>query len=690
MKAIRLLSLLSVVLWLFPVEVDARSRVVTAGEPIHLEADELSYNRDLELYEAQGDVRLTQGELNVFSDEMQWSRTTGEIEARGNVRFLSPAETLTGTAACYNLSSGSGQVEQGYFFLHEENLHVRGNTIEQVGEDHYRISSGTFTTCDGEVPAWKFGADEVDVTLGDYARARDMMFYVKDIPAFYFPYLIYPARTERESGLLVPTVGYSKKRGFGFGPAYYQVIDVNQDATLYLDYLSEMGIGKGLEYRYIFGNDTAGEARLYHIDVNQVDGEKVDEQRYALEWQHTGNLPGAVRMVADALYVNDDEYFSDFGEAAGDYNRDFAESELFFSKNWGGYSLVGLTRYTKNLKADQDSSLQLLPRLTFHASKRKIADTPLYYGFTTEYTHFWRREGDRGQRLMVRPVLSLTTQLLDVVSVTPEVAYRQRIYWDLNRDDSTADKGTMEFSTRLATPPVQRTYVLPRVDEDVRLRHSLYPEVTYRYIPESQQEHLPSFDLYDRIEAANRLEYALVQRLRLRTIASEGRTSYRDLVYLRLSLLHYLQKDSHEQGLGAVRTQLTLRPVDSVQLSADVIYDTNRDEWQQILLATTVRDRYDNSIGLSYHEQPDQQLEYGAVNLSLAFLKPIYFTYEQRYDFYSDEQLEQVVGIEYRHQCYGIHLGLRERVDGERAVMVTFTLLGLGEIGGFSGNLGGI
>ncbi len=690
MKAVCLVVMVAVILWFAPACVEARSRVVTAGEPVYLEADELSYDQERELYQARGQVQLTQGELNLLSDEMQWSRATGEVEARGNVRFLSPTETLTGTAACYDLSAGSGRVEQGYFFLHEDNLHLRGTTIEQVGEDHYRVSSGTLTTCDGEVPAWKFGADALDVNLDGYARARNMRFYIFDVPAFYFPYLIYPARSERESGLLMPTVGYSRKRGFGYGAAYYQVIDVNQDATLFVDYLSQMGVGKGLEYRYVFGRDTAGEARLYHIDVDQVDGEEIDAERYALKWRHDGDLPGAVRMVADVLYVNDDDYFSDFGESAGDYNRDAVESRFFVSRNGAGYSLVGLARYTKNLRTDQDNALQLLPRLQFHAIRRNLPDTPLYYGMTTEYTHFWRREGDRGQRLMIRPAVSMTAQLSEYLSVTPEIAYRQRFYWDLNRDDSTADQGNLEFSTTIHTPPVQRTYALSRAEGEVRLRHSLHPEIRYSYSPETGQDHLPDFDLYDRIDAANRLEYALVQRLRLRTDAPEGRKSYRDLMYLRLSLLHYLHEDSREQGLGALRGQLLLRPVETVRLSADLTYDTRDAAWQRLLVAATVHDQHENSVTLSYHEQPDQQLEYVGVNLSLAFLQPLYLTYEHRYDFYANERLEQVVGMEYRHQCLSIHLGLRERIDGERAFMVTFTLRGLGEVGGFGGQLGGI
>lgn len=684
----RQLVLLLLICFPFATSVEARSRVVVMGEPVYLEADELSYDHEAELYQASGDVRLTQGDLEVLSEQLRWHRASGEVEARGNVQFLSPTESLTGSAACYNLDAGTGRVDQGYFYLLEENLHVRGSSIEQLGEDDYRITSGTFTTCDGEVPDWKFGAGNIDVTLGGYARARHMVFYLKDIPALYFPYMIYPAKTERESGLLIPSIGYSKKRGFIYGAAYYQVLGVNQDATLYLDYLSTMGVGKGVEYRYIFGRDTAGEMRAYHIDVRAVDDERIDEERYALEWLHTGTLPGQVRMVVDALYVDNDDYFKDFGEAAGDYNRDQVQSTFSLSRNWRRANLVGLMQYTRNLETDQRRTLQLLPRINYNIARSPIGNLPLAYEWGSEYTHFWRREGVTGQRLMLRPAASLNPQLFNLLSVNPTVAYRQRYYWDLNQESASEQHGMVEVTTRVTTPPLQRTYDLP-FGFSGRMRHAINPEIVYDYIPEKDQQHIPQFDSFDRIAAKNRIEYALVQRLRARLDDEDGRRQYRDWLYLRLSLLQHLREDQQEKGFGDARAQVTLLPVPQVRLAADIIVDSRTNDLKELLVEGQIADRSENSLRVSYNIDRRSDLDYGEVDLGLGFLRPIYLTYQQRYDFFTHDRLEERVGIEYRRQCWSLLLTLRERTDGERSFMLTFTMLGLGSVGGFSGGLGG-
>lgn len=662
-------------------------QVGEAGPPIQLEADQLDYDRDQGLYRATGDVRLIQGDLEVRGQILQWNQQTGQIDAQGDVRFISPDEELAGSEASYNLQTGTGTVEKGRIFLRDENLHIQGESIERRGENEYHVEQGTFTTCDGDVPSWKFGASQMDVTLGGYARARNMVFYLKNIPSLYFPYMIYPAKTERESGLLIPRVGYSDKRGFQYSGAYYQVLGVNQDATLFVDYLTEMGIGKGLEYRYVFGQDNAGEARAYHIDVDQVDGDIVDEERYALMWQHAGVLPWQVRMSVDAEYVNDDEYFDDFGEVAEDYNKDKVQSVLSLSKNWGKSNLVGLLKYTKDLETDDPTTLQLLPRITFDVTRKRFKDSVLYYSLESEYTHFWRREGLTGERLMVRPLLSASLQFWDAVNIAPEIAYRERTYWGLNDDSGQQDEGLPEFSTTVSTR-VQRIYH-QGVGKISKLRHSVEPEVKYIYIPEVDQEHLPYFDSDDRIAEANRFEYALVQRLTARFDSEAGEPAYRELLYLRLSQNYDLTDEASGERFGAVRAETKLLPFSWLALESDTTFDIDNGDWTKLSAEVDIADRKGNQMSVEYRYDQAEDIDYAELDLSAAFLKPVYLHYQQRYDLTEEEQLEQVIRVEYRQQCWSADLSYREHEE-DRSVMLTFTMRGIGSVGGVGGNLGGI
>jgi LPS-assembly protein len=670
------------------------SQLANSGEEIELEADSLSYDRDSGEYQADGDVLLRQGEFEVQGEQLRWNQQTGELNASGGVSLESPQDSLCGSSASYNLQQHTGVVADGYYFLNEENLHVRGTSIERRGENDYHIEGGTFTTCDGDEPSWKFGARQVDVTLGGYARAKNAVFYLKDIPVLYFPYVIYPVKTERESGLLIPSVGYSDKRGFQFSESYYQVLGINQDATLYLDYLSQMGIGKGVEYRYIFGEDNDGEAQVYHIDVDEVDGESVDEQRYAISWDHDGTLPGAIRMLADVEYVNDDDYFDDFGTVAEEYDKDEVQSDFSLSKTWGKSSLVGALRYTRDLEDDNDETMQLLPRITFETARQRLAGSSLYYALETQYSNFWSEESSTGQRLMLVPALSTTVQLFDVLSLTPKLAYRQRYYWDIDDPDTdyvaTNAVGLPELTTTLNSR-MWRTYGLD-LGEMTKLRHTLEPELTYEYILDEDQSDIPEFDSYDQVDEKDQLEYALVQRLKGR-YGKDNKTSDRDLVYLRTALVQDFTGEN-SRVWDELNLELELTPSDPWTFSSDVTYDLDSDEWTEIELSAKLKDGQGNALSLlySYDEEDDDdddEVNYGQVDIDFALLDPVFLGYQQRYSFEDQNKLSETVELEYRQQCWSLLLSYSEDDDGDLSLMLTFNLRGLGEVGSAGGGFSG-
>jgi len=685
--------LISVLIFFSPTFVFAvdLSQTKESSTPVELEADQLSYDRENGIYHASGDVRLLQGDLEVRGPSLQWNQKSGDISADNGIRLISPDEELSGSRASYNIIKGTGTIDQGTIYLREENLHIKGDRIERLGESQFHVEGGTFTTCDGDVPSWKFGASQIDVTMGGYARARNMVFYLKDIPSLYFPYMIYPAKTERESGLLIPGIGYSDKRGFQYNAAYYQVLGINQDATFFLDYLSKMGIGKGLEYRYVFGNENAGEARLYHIDVDEVDDVVVDEERYAIEWQHSGWLPGGVRVSADIEYVNDDDYFDDFGGVAEEYNKDSVESVFSLTKSWGKSSLVGEMKYTKDLETEDDTTLQRLPRVTFDIARTRLADSIFSYSFDSEYTHFWRQEGLTGERLMVKPTLAADIQLSNAISVTPEIAYRERFYWGLSDDRDDDNNGLPEFSTKIHTR-LQKIYNGGFWGIS-KLKHTLEPEVTYRYIPEKDQAHLASFDSYDRIAEKNQVESALLQKLTARFDLVDQVPVYRDLLYLRLSQIYNLTSEASGKRYEKIRAEMILRPIEGLTLDVDTIFDVDQGEWSDIAVDLDIGEKDGNQLSVDYRYDRDDDTKYGSINLSVDFLKPVYLNYQQRYDFVDDNDLEQIVGIEYRQDCWSALLTFSERDDDgvkDRSMMLSFTMRGIGSIGGVSGSLGGI
>ncbi|MEZ4484899.1 MAG: LPS assembly protein LptD [Syntrophotaleaceae bacterium] len=563
-------------------------------EPVQLEAEELVFDQASKTYLAERGVVLRQGEKQLEADQVRWNDATSEAEATGEVHFTGPDGELFGDQMFLSFDSGLGRVDNGRIFVRDPNFHILGSTIAKTGERSYRIENGTFTSCDGPKPSWKFTARELDLTMGGWAWAKKVKFHVYDVPVLYLPVIGYPVNTERQSGLLLPSVGYSDQRGAQLFMSYYQVLARNQDATIFLDYLSRLGLGKGLEYRYFFGHDSEGALKGYHVT-----GFNGYDDRFAFDWRHQGTLPGQVRLMADVDFVSNREFFSDFGEAAGEYNKDKVESVVAASRHWGKNNLAGQVKYTKDLQQSNDTTLQRLPELRFAMLQRRLWDSPFYFNLDTSAVHLWREEGLKGARLSMRPAVAGVFRLGGVVDLTTELGYLERFYTTSQGEEQD---GLVDFSTRLSSR-LARVYNVNGQSVN-KVQHVLQPEVLYRYRPFEDQSDLPQFSVEDDLSGQNTLSYGLVNRLVARSEPPSGQVDYREFLYFRLaqefdfkeSARHLLAPQQQGRPFSDLRAELVLRPTAWNYIDIDTRYDiSGSEDFLTFHIDTGVEDQQGNA-----------------------------------------------------------------------------------------------
>jgi LPS-assembly protein len=663
---------------------------------VSLVADSLAYNSSDGSYEASGDVVMSRDDVVLKAGHLLWQEATQDAAAEGDVQLQDAEAEMSGDTMRYNVATGQGQVSNGRVLIRKDNFHLAGAEIEKRGQAEYFVKKGHFTTCDGEIPDWSFTADEVDLTVGGYARAKHVWFRVRDVPLLYTPYLAFPVKAERETGLLTPWFGYSDHKGMTTSLAWYQVIDRNQDATIYLDYLSEIGLGTGLEYRYALAGHNQGEALYYHVAG-------VDEtpESYYLSWQHRGSLPGDWTLTADIQYADRKVFYEEFGEVADEYNNDRTISTLMLARNWQKLNLVGNARFIKDLDSDNESTLQRLPELGLGLARYRLAQTPLYVGLESYATRFQREDGEDGNRLYLKPTLSATFRPGSWLEITPQLALHQRYY-----DAEAPDKATAltEFSLTLSSQFV-RTFDLNRFGIE-RIRHSVEPTVTYSTIQNRDQDELPSFDQLDRIEDRELVSYALVNRLTTRATAEDGSESYNELLNLRLSQAYDLDEarnnnSGKDQPLSDLRLEMLIEPSRFFSLDVDgriPMYGGDSRFFRSLTVGARAADDTGNAVRLDYTYRDESYdpdgTDYVRMQLDTPLLKPVYARFEERYDFRSGRELEKVVGLEYRARCWSLLLTYRNRYrqgeDSDHEFMINFVLAGFGWNQGFGNGFGAI
>ena len=181
--------------------------VVSAQEPVEVNADTLSYEEDGETVAAQGNVVVTKGQTTLTADTVSVSRTRNELQARGNVVLQDPQGSIQAEALRLELTDETGEIEEGVIHMPQRQYTITGRRLQKSYGQTYHIEDGTITTCECEAdeqPDWRLDASEFDLTLAGTGQLRGGLLRARDIPLLYIPYGAVPVRKDRQSGALAP------------------------------------------------------------------------------------------------------------------------------------------------------------------------------------------------------------------------------------------------------------------------------------------------------------------------------------------------------------------------------------------------------------------------------------------------------------------------------------------------------
>lgn len=657
---------------------------VGSGE-MRISADSLGYDARNDSYIATGEVRIDWGGISLFADSISLLQRGTLATADGNILVRKEENTIHGDSASINLETETGEIANGRLFIQQGNFRISGKKLQKTGPDDYRIENGSFTTCEGDVPSWKFSAADLDVTREEYAVGRHAVFYIKNVPLLYLPYIVYPVKESRQSGFLLPRTGHSTKKGFLVELPYYLVISPSQEATFYLDIMTKRGAGVGADYKYIMRSGGHGELNAYLT----YDTER-NMTRGSLLAQHQQSFSPTLFFSADIELTLDRDFYRDFSEVTGEYNKQYLESTAFLTKQWERFSLTTELKYTEDLYAENNSlTLQKLPVITFTGLKQRLGTTPFFASFDSSFTDFYRENGLKGQRLDLHPTLTYYTSPGGVLEGAAWVGYRHRFYntYGSDRYNGFSNSGLPDVGASVSMT-LSRVYDTGWGDLK-RIKHTLIPEVTYAYRPQKYQEGLPFFDYNDRLVAQNMIGYSLTNYLTGKYLSGDSPATYRDLAYLRISQGYEFSGARRDvltlvdegKSFTDIRLETKIYPVERVSLSIDSRFNPYDLHFSTFAVASDISDGRGNSAGIGYRFAQDQ-VRYLEGKLDLSYLDPFVFEYMTRYSFDTRDFIESYYSLGLKQQCWGVTFSYRER-PGDHSFIISFTLSGLGSIGKF-------
>ena len=531
---------------------------------------------------AEGDVDIHYADTRLRADHVEFNSKTYEATATGHVQLEYGNEHLEADEAHYNVSTGHGlfhnvrgniKIERRpnpALLISDNPLYFEARDVERFPGDVYLIHSAWITICDPEHPKWQFYAPNARLRLDKTVALINANFRLFRVPLIWLPYATAPAGHKvRASGVLIPDIGESSRKGFILGDAFYLAPTPWMDATIGAQFMSRRGVLERGSFRAKPFENTSIEYTYFGVEdrgLLNADGTRSPQggEQQRLEIQSL--LPGGWRFVTDYNQLSSLTFRLAFADSFGEAINSEVRSAVFLSNNLRGFSLnfAGLndksfltlpTTTTSStgvvtVVPATSVSLRSLPEARFGSVEQAPwRGAPVYFGFDAFADVVYRRDqtiqtSNFVDRYELAPRVTVPLHFGSWLGVTTSAAFRTTRYGDSYNSAGvvTADaisRNTGEFTIELRPPTLERFFDRASLKKDKtrrRYKHTIEPAFTYRYV--TGVNHFAEFVHFDSdttLTNTSEVEYGFTQRL----FRKDGDGQPQELISWRIVQKHY-------------------------------------------------------------------------------------------------------------------------------------------------------
>lgn len=381
---------------------------------------------------AENEIMVATGNVVIFSptyyitaQKIIYDKKKGTFELFDDVIILRNNNVQTKSDYAF-LDVNTDDLYQKPSMLFEEKSSIWINSKDsKKKEDRVFLDEALLSSCDCVNPDWSIRVSSADYDTKDkWINAYNPRLYFKDVPVLYAPYIGFSSDKSRRTGLLVPTVGYSKSEGGFYSQPIYFAPAPNYDLEFIPQYRAKRGSGIYAYYRYA---DTINS--VFKISAGYFNEDKKyktrnnlrNEDHYGLdvEYKRYNLFTGKRKEHKDGLfidinYLNDIEYRTLEDEKYKNSSEKEVESKINYIYNTPSYFFGSYFRYYINTnQEDNSNTLQELPKLQAHSYSRPFLLDRLLYSADVKYTNHTRESGLKAHQYELNLPLSYSMPLFD-------------------------------------------------------------------------------------------------------------------------------------------------------------------------------------------------------------------------------------------------------------------------------------
>jgi LPS-assembly protein len=214
--------------------------IVRPGDVVDFAADAMDYSDNDQVVTATGHVAINRDKYVLTADTVVYNRTTGQVEARGNVTTIDPdGNKAYGDRVILTDSLRDGAIDNILLVLADGGRLAAVSGTRVNGRS--TLSEAIYSPCavdgrDGcpKTPVWSIKAVRIVHDPKKHRISyRQARVEILGVPILYLPSFSHPdGSTGRASGFLVPELEIRNTLGFGIGVPYHIDLGPDRDLTI--------------------------------------------------------------------------------------------------------------------------------------------------------------------------------------------------------------------------------------------------------------------------------------------------------------------------------------------------------------------------------------------------------------------------------------------------------------------------
>lgn len=447
---------------------------------------------------AEGRVVLSQDNLSITTDKLDYDVATDLVLAPGSIRMLRGNDVITGSNLKFKVDEETGTLLSPTFLFARDptrptqRFDARGSakTMNFDGPERERLFDASYTTCKINEEDWYLRVSELALDRNtNVGTGVNGTILFKGVPILHVPYMTFPLNSDRRSGFLPPSFGSSTNSGFELALPYYWNIAPNVDSTITPKIFTRRGLQIGSELRYL------NRHAMGQLDLEVLANDRVsDRHRILGSIRHFQNLAQALgpgwSATINAQKVSDDAYFRDLStRIANTAQTNLPRDALMnYASDFGNMSARVLNYQTLQDPLDPITApYRLAPQLAFNARPARVSGVE--FNTFGEFTDFRHPTLVNGRRLIVYPSAAYP-MVRPYGFITPKIGYHATRYVltanSTNYEGGTRTLPIISVDSGLAFERPANFFGKP-------ITQTLEPRLFYLYVPYRDQSKLPEF-----------------------------------------------------------------------------------------------------------------------------------------------------------------------------------------------------